>query len=60
MLYNMLYIHFFRNVIEKPQINQFKIFRKCFVLPGIAIYKRVLHVDRYVYCQCSIDAICIA
>ena len=34
MLYNMQYIHFFRNVIEKPQINRFKIFRKCFVLPG--------------------------
>ena len=33
----MLYIHFFRNVTKKPQINKFKIFRKCFVLPG---YKR--------------------
>ena len=33
----MLYIHFFRNVIEKPQINKFKIFRKCFVLPGAGV-----------------------
>ena len=34
MLYNMLYIHFLRNIIDKTQINQLKIFRKCFVLPG--------------------------
>ena len=33
MLHNIPYTHFFRN-LQKTKINQFKMFRKCFVLPG--------------------------
>ena len=37
MLINMLYSHFFRNVTENLKFNQIKIFRKCFVLPGMKV-----------------------
>ena len=48
MLYNMLYTHFFRNVTEKPNINQFKVFWKCFCYLGCHPYRsKVLPVFYY-------------
>ena len=45
----MLYTHFFRNVTEKPKFNQFKIIRKCFVLP--ALQRRAVRKLIYLCCH---------